>query len=371
LRFFKHSTIQEERDDGVKNIFYTVRLIALLIVIFIAPDSILAYEIQVDTEHSLIHIGSLDSFDITAGGVDAAKHVLKAIELKDSVHAHEALKIYERLIPNENFGGEYTALAWFCEYIVSPTAIKKIFFKDKMVEAYFHAFADNDFSVLKEYIKCKYKFEKDKLEKVVSDEPEVGHTRRAFLEDFILFNNPMREEWEKTGRIMWLISKMFQKGSKIADIGCGPGYYTYKFSSLVGEEGRVYALDTKQEHIDFLNSFIKKEGINNIVTIKSKTNDICVQDKVDIAYMCSLYHIIYGVSSEEERTEFIESIKKSLKKGGKLIVVDNGPVKDTDLPYHGCYIAKELIISQLQYYGFQFEAYYQIIPQRYVLIFKI
>ena len=53
------------------------------------------------------------------------------------------------------------------------------------------------------------------------------------------------------------------------------------------------------------------------------------------------------------------------------MIVDNGPVEDNKLPYHGPYLAKELAISQLERYGFKFEEYDQIIPQRYMLKFRL
>ncbi|QHU81890.1 hypothetical protein D3800_00060 [Microcystis aeruginosa NIES-298] len=39
-------------------------------------------------------------------------------------------------------------------------------------------------------------------------------------------------------------------------------------------------------------------------------------------------------------------------------------MEDKTLPYHGPFIAKELIIAQLERYGFQLETQYQFIPQR-------
>jgi hypothetical protein len=50
--------------------------------------------------------------------------------------------------------------------------------------------------------------------------------------------------------------------------------------------------------------------------------------------------------------------------------VDNAVVTQGTLPYHGPHIAKELIIGQLYYYGFDLAEQYQFIPQRYVLVFK-
>ncbi|QHU81889.1 hypothetical protein D3800_00055 [Microcystis aeruginosa NIES-298] len=37
----------------------------------------------------------------------------------------------------------------------------------------------------------------------------------------------------------------------IADIGSGPGYFTFKFSEAVGAKGKVLALDTVKTHVDF------------------------------------------------------------------------------------------------------------------------
>src|SRR5258707_11842197 len=90
----------------------------------------------------------------------------------------------------------------------------------------------------------------------------------------------------------------------------------------------------------------------------------------DLVFMCSLYHIIYATATEEVKDRFIESIKKALKPDGHFVVVDNAIVPSGKLPYHGPHIAKELIIGQLYYYGFDLIEQYQFIPQRYVLVFK-
>ena len=68
--------------------------------------------------------------------------------------------------------------------------------------------------------------------------------------------------------------------------------------------------------------------------------------------MCSLYHIIYTTSTEEVKDRFVASIKDALKPDGRLVIVDNAVVQDGQLPYHGPHIAKELVIGQLYYYGF-------------------
>lgn len=329
------------------------------------PSELKALEtVKVNSKASLLHLGSIDSFDITEGGKRAAKRLMAAVEEKDLLFAQSANSMYEKLIPAENFGGEYSALQWFCEYLVATNdAQKAAMLADPFNKSYFDFFADNDFSVLKEYLNRKYR-----LERIQDADPEQGQRRMAFLEDFILFNNPRRETWEKTSRIIETVK--LQKGESVADVGSGPGYYSFMFSRLVGDTGKIYAIDLNEQHLEYIDATAKKLDVKNIQTVPSKMNDICVSNSVDVAFLCSLYHIIYATSIEQVKDDFVGSIKRVLKPDGRLVIVDNALVDDADLPYHGPYVAKELIVAQMKYYGFQLTGYYQYIPQRYILVFK-
>jgi hypothetical protein len=91
---------------------------------------------------------------------------------------------------------------------------------------------------------------------------------------------------------------------------------------------------------------------------------------VDTVFLCSLYHNIYAMSTAPERDSFVNAIKDALTDDGTLYLADNGLVSPGTLPYHGPYIAKELIIAQMLNYGFDLVHQYQHIPQRYLLVFK-
>lgn len=338
----------------------------------VPPGQGLSNCLKVNSRASLIHLGSIDSFDITEGGVKAARLLFNALnEKKDQAlrvtSARAAMDVYREIIPSENFGGEYTALYWFCDYIVGTPEAKQNMMKDRYVEGFFHFFADNNYSVLKEYLKRKYH-----LAEIGDENTHYAAQRMGFLEDFILFNNPRRESWEKTSKIIQALD--LKPDQIVADIGSGPGYYTFKFADIVGDKGRIYATDVNPDHTKYVKEFAQKNGIKNVEAIGCRPDDINldkVEGKVDMVFMCSLYHIIYATSSEPSKDAFIASIKKVLKKDGKFVVVDNAFVKNEKLPYHGPYITKELIIKQLEYYGFRLVATHQFIPQRYVLVFKL
>jgi 2-polyprenyl-3-methyl-5-hydroxy-6-metoxy-1,4-benzoquinol methylase len=42
-----------------------------------------------------------------------------------------------------------------------------------------------------------------------------------------------------------------QEGMTVVDYGCGPGRYTIRFAKLVGERGKVYAVDVQELAIEY------------------------------------------------------------------------------------------------------------------------
>ena len=116
---------------------------------------------------------------------------------------------------------------------------------------------------------------------------------------------------------------------------------------------------------------MEKYGITNIKTIITKMNEAGLPDEsVDTIFMCSMYHAAYITDIEFVKDGFISTIHKALRKGGRLIIVDNN-VTAPDVPaYYGPGISPELVIQQLKYYGFNLVDRFEVIPQRFALIFE-
>lgn len=328
-------------------------------------DPTSAINLNIRSKASIIHIGSLDSFDITEGGKEAAGKILDYLETGNEESLKRAIDIYDNIIPNENFGGEYTALQWICRLFLAPKKERMYFLSHPLVASWFDMLAKDDFANLREYLKRKYHFMENER-----DDPE-GKAKLRFLEDFILFNNPDRERWDKIGENIYSLGLL--EGDRVIDFGCGPGYFTFKFADIVGEKGHVYGIETNERHISYVKDYIKKYHINNVDIFEYQPDGLGLKSstKADMVFMCSLYHIIYAALTDGERDLFVESIKKYLKEDGRLIIVDNDLVESEELPYHGPYISRDMIISQLWHYGFELISQYQFTVQRYILEFKL
>ena len=102
----------------------------------------------------------------------------------------------------------------------------------------------------------------------------------------------------------------------IADIGAGTGYYTFKLAPKV-PQGKVYAVEIQDEMITALKERKKKLNVTNVEVIKGSTTSVNVpENSIDLAIMVDVYHEL------EYPVEMLTSIKKSLKKDGKILLIE-------------------------------------------------
>jgi ubiquinone/menaquinone biosynthesis C-methylase UbiE len=134
-----------------------------------------------------------------------------------------------------------------------------------------------------------------------------------------------RDAWQKPGD---LISRMaISKGSTVADIGCHEGYMSFKLSAVVGDQGRVYAVDVEQNKLEKLEAHAKERGVTNVKTIKGDYDDPKLPDAtLDAVIIVDTYHEM------DDHDDILSHVFKSLKTGGRLVICE--PIADSrkDLP---------------------------------------
>jgi predicted methyltransferase len=128
-----------------------------------------------------------------------------------------------------------------------------------------------------------------------------------------------------------------KSGEKVADIGAGSGYFTFKFAKVVGPEGRVYAIDNQfpPELDAFMRERISDPEDNpyhNVDIIKNSRESTGLAPKsVDVAFMCldailliRPRDIVYPSVKEsyDIQLRMVSSVFNSMKPGGRLVVID-------------------------------------------------
>jgi len=105
-------------------------------------------------------------------------------------------------------------------------------------------------------------------------------------------------------------------GMAVLDFGCGSGTYTIPAAKLVGEEGRVYALDIDKRALDRMEEKARKEGLKNIVRIDSSGGEeIRLEDEtVDLVLLIDVLHEVGN------REALLEEVYRILKRGGTVCI---------------------------------------------------
>jgi ubiquinone/menaquinone biosynthesis C-methylase UbiE len=63
-------------------------------------------------------------------------------------------------------------------------------------------------------------------------------------------------------------------GKVVADLGCGPGFFTLSLAVAVGPTGTVYAVDSDEKAIRAVEHRVKKKGFHNIKTSVASATDL-------------------------------------------------------------------------------------------------
>lgn len=178
----------------------------------------------------------------------------------------------------------------------------------------------------------------------------------AMLED------PKRDAYQKPHEVITALD--LKPGEAIADIGAGSGYFSFRFAHHVGP-GRVYAVDISPEMILHMNRRIRDLAITNITTVLAQPDDPLLADgSLDRVFICDVWHHV------ENQKEYLAKVKKMLKPGGQLVMIDFQKRELPVGPPLEMKIAREDLVRQLERAGFQLSKEHTFLPYQYFLVFR-
>jgi len=94
---------------------------------------------------------------------------------------------------------------------------------------------------------------------------------------------------------------------KVADVGCGTGFFTIPMAKIVGDKGKVFAIDIQEKMIAILNEKIQKLKIKNVETLVSTEENIPLpNESVDLAFMASVLHELDSYATVKEICRFLK-----------------------------------------------------------------
>jgi ubiquinone/menaquinone biosynthesis C-methylase UbiE len=106
-------------------------------------------------------------------------------------------------------------------------------------------------------------------------------------------------------------------GFQVLDYGCGPGSYIVPLAELVGETGKVYAVDIHPLAIQKVQRIISKKHLTNVKTILSDCRTGLSDNSLDAVIIYDAFHHL------SDPNGVLKELHRVLKPGGILSFGDH------------------------------------------------
>jgi len=107
-------------------------------------------------------------------------------------------------------------------------------------------------------------------------------------------------DWDEIGRrqvaridlvLEWIALTSMRAGSRVLDIGPGPGVFTCEYAKVVGPTGKVFALEKAESALAYLRRVFDGRGVDNVVVLAGDAEEALDTDgDVDLVMITDVLH---------------------------------------------------------------------------------
>jgi len=158
-----------------------------------------------------------------------------------------------------------------------------------------------------------------------------------------------RDAWQRPQEVFDALA--LKPGHRVADVGCGSGYFTFRLAAQVGVEGKVFAVDIEQKAIEKVRLRKEREQLKQIEPILGESADPHLPNDLDSVLIVDSYHEF------REYDRMMQAVFRAMRPGGRLVVIDGeAPIGRPRTEYHRLHtIPPDLVKEDLTRNGFAFK----------------
>jgi ubiquinone/menaquinone biosynthesis C-methylase UbiE len=151
----------------------------------------------------------------------------------------------------------------------------------------------------------------------------------------------------------------------IADLGCGPGYFTRPLARAV-DRGIVYAVDVEPRQLYRLHEHLAADQLANVVPVLSSLSDPHLPPRrMDVILVVDTYHHF------DDRPRYLRTLARTLKPGGRLVIIDYYKRKLPVGPPVDHKVARETVLREVLAAGYELLEEPTVLPYQYFLVFGL
>ncbi|MCB1044475.1 MAG: class I SAM-dependent methyltransferase [Acidobacteria bacterium] len=180
----------------------------------------------------------------------------------------------------------------------------------------------------------------------------------------LTFNEADRDLWQKPEQVLDAVGDI--SGLRVADIGCGEGYFTTRLVERVGPLGMVFATDIQEEMLNQLHSRIPPEHAGRLVTVLAPPDQIGFSEVVDIIFMVQ----VLGEIQDQEA--YLQQVKNVMHDASRLVFIDSRTVVDATSGY-SYPLNFKVLIESFERLGFELapDGSHNFLPRQCFFVFRV
>ena len=173
------------------------------------------------------------------------------------------------------------------------------------------------------------------------------------------FDDPARDTWQMPTRVIDALA--LKPGMKVADIGAGTGYFSMRLAKTPGLS--VYAVDIEPKMVEYLKKRAASERATNVTAVVASATSPNLPEPVDVILVVDTYHHL------PNRPAYFRELRKSLKPGGRVAIVDFRKDAPEGPPAHFRFTPQQ-IQDEMKQAGYQLDADHDFLPRQHFLIYR-
>ena len=174
------------------------------------------------------------------------------------------------------------------------------------------------------------------------------------------FDDPARDAWQMPDRVIGALE--LKPGMSVADIGAGTGYFAMRLAA-VSPGLTVYAADIEPKMVDYLKSRAAAEKRGNVVAVLAAMDSPQLPQPVDVVLVVDTYHHLAN------RPTYFATLRKSLKPGGRVAIVDFRKDAPEGPPAHFRFTPAQ-IEEEMRQAGYTVAASHDFLPRQHFIVFR-
>jgi arsenite methyltransferase len=171
-----------------------------------------------------------------------------------------------------------------------------------------------------------------------------------------------RDESQQPERVVSALD--LAPGDRVADLGSGSGYFTFRLADAVGPSGTVYAVDVDEEMTDMVRELARERGAKNVeVVLASPDDSKLAAGTIDLVFTSNTYHHI------EDRVSYFARLKRALSPKGRVAILDYGENANWFARWFGHNTPSGTVEAEMKEAGYRLVAAPDFLPEQTFHIF--